>query len=298
MALPLAGARMPSDPPAVLFDADARALAARHGSDSHFRWLATSDDPEAVALRAALERCFRLAGTRGAALRDALQHERWGQHAGALAHLLTLGLLAAHGLDVASDPALGNQSPDILAVHDGASLLVEVRAVTGAGTFPWEERRATGRQLSPAAREALGQSVAGILQKKAETYRPLVERLALPYVIALYEDKDSLISGIARDLLYGRGDGRDDSRAPDGGAFADAASGLAHVSAVLVFGRLDTPGGELLLRGELLENPRAASPLPPGARLARLRRFALDGTMPPRMRWIGVAPGAFGLEAS
>ena len=59
-------------PPPALFDDDARAVAERHGSESHFRWLATSEDPEAVALRAALERGFALAGARGGELRRAL----------------------------------------------------------------------------------------------------------------------------------------------------------------------------------------------------------------------------------
>jgi len=104
---------MPDEPRAdTLFDAESLALAAQQSSESHFRWLATSDDPEAVALREALERGFRHAGARGVALRKGLQHERWGQHAGALAHLLTLGMLAAQGWRVASEPALGGQSPD------------------------------------------------------------------------------------------------------------------------------------------------------------------------------------------
>ncbi len=268
---------------AVLFDADALAVAERHGAESQFRWLATSDDPEAAALRAALQRGFALAGARGGELRKALEHERWGQHAGAIAHFLTLALLDAHGFEVRAEPSLGGQSPDILARRDGASLLVEVRAVTGAGSFPWEERRATGREISPEGRERLAQSLAVILQRKADTYRPLVERLAVPFVIALYEDKDTTVAPVACDLLYGRAEPRDDSRAAAGGAFGEAASGLAHVSAVLVFGRVDTPGGELLLRGELLENPRASVPLPPAARPERLRRYAVDGA--DRVRW-------------
>ena len=283
-------------PESALFDADALAVAERHGSASHFRWLATSEDPEAVALRAALQRGFALAGARGGELRKALEHERWGQHAGALAHLLMLGLLAAHGFDVRAEPALGGQSPDILALRDGASLLVEVRAVTGAGSFPWEERRATGRAISPEARERLEQSLAGILQRKADTYRPLVERLGVPYVIALYQDKDSTIGPITRDLLYGRADPRDDSRAAEGGAFGEPASGLQHVSAVIVFGREDTPSGELRLHGELLENPRAAQPLPAAARLERLRRYTADPAHAGRARWTGAAPPPFGLE--
>lgn len=279
-------------PPPALFDAEALAVAERHGSASHFRWLATSEDPEAVALRGALQRGFTLAGARGVELRRALEHERWGQHAGALAHLLMLALLAAHGFEVRAEPALGGQSPDILATRGGASLLVEVRAVTGAGSFPWEERRATGRGLSPESREALTQSLAGILQRKADTYRPLVERLRVPYAIALYEDKDTAIGPLAQDLLYGRAESRDDSRSAEGGAFGEPASGLVHVSAVLVFGRVDTPGGDLLLRGEVLENPRATVPLPEAARPERLRRYVANGAG--GMRWSD-GPRAFRL---
>jgi hypothetical protein len=292
---------MPEPSIAPLFDSESLAIAGGHAEGSHFRWLATSDDPEAAALRTGLERGFRLSGARGGELRKALQHERWGQHVGAIGHLLTLALLAAQGWRVASEPELDGQSPDILAQRDGGvRALLEVRSVSGAGAFPWEERRATGRGLSLDAREALAQNVALILQRKADTYRPLVERLAIAYVICLYQDKDTEISPIARELLYGRsGAGRDpaEPRAAAGGAFGDATSGLAHVSAVLVFGRLDTPGGELLLAGDLLENPFATTPLPPAARFPGLRRYAPDPAVPERVRWSGPRPPAFGLDA-
>ena len=101
------------------------------------------------------------------------------------------------------------------------------------------------------------------------------------------------IGPLVRDLLYGRADPRDDSRAADGGAFGDAASALAHVSAVIVFGREDTPGGELLVRGALLENPRATLPLPAAVRPDRLRRYAQDGAA--RVSWIGAESPAFAL---
>src|SRR5262245_2554551 len=294
------GARMPDSTAARLFDPEALAVAAQHAEDSHYRWLATSDDPEAASLRAALERCFRLAGARGGELRKALQHERWGQHVGAIGHLLTLGLLASQGWKVASEPDLEGQSPDILAIQGDVRALVEVRAITGAGSFPWEQRRATGRGLTPDAREALSQNVMLILQRKADIYRPLVRKLAGPYVIALYQDKDSEISGIARELLYGRTASLEalEPRDPAGGAFGDEYSDLGHVSAVMVFGRVDTPGGELLLWAELLENPYATSPLPPTARFAGLRRYALDpATTPPRVRWRGLRPPPFGVGA-
>jgi hypothetical protein len=292
---------MAEDPPPVepLFGAQDRETALRHGSDSHFRWLTTTDDPEAVALRAALQRCFKHAGARGEALRRALRHERWGQHVGALAQLLTLGLLAEQGWSVASEPALGHQSPDILAARDGgARLLLEVRAVTGAGNFPWEQRRAAGTGLSAQTRAALSQTLAAILQKKAETYRPLVERLAIAYVIVLYEDKDSEISALARELLFGRGAaGPDEARAAPGGLFCDPAGGLAHVSGVIVFSRLDTPGGELRLGGDLLLNPCAREPLPAAARFPRLRAY---GAAPPApgVRWLGPAPGPFAIDGA
>ena len=287
-------------PAAPLFDAVALAAAASHAEDSHYRWLATSDDPEAEALRAGLERCFRLAGARGGELRRALQHERWGQHAGALGHLLTLGLLAAQGWRVASEPEMEGQSPDILALQGDVRMLVEVRSVSGAGAFPWEHRKATGRGLTPDEREALAQNVALILQRKADIYRPLVQRLAIPYVICLYQDKDTEISSIARELLYGRTASLEalEPRDPAGGAFGDDFSDLRHVTAVLVFGRLDTRGGELLLQGDLLENPFATSPLPPVARFPGLRRYALDPALkPPRARWAGLRPQPFGLGA-
>jgi len=293
---------MADDPARVepLFGARAQALARRHASASHFRWLALADDPEAVALRTALEACFKQAGARGEALRAGLQHERWGQHVGALAQLLALGLLATQGWRVASEPALLNQSPDILAVRDGgARALLEVRAITGAGTFPWEARRAAGEVLGDEARAGLADSLAGILRKKAATYRELADRLAIAFVIVLYEDKDSEISPLARELLYGRGaDGRDELRDARGGLFCDAAGELAHVSAVIVFGRVDTPGGELRLRGELLLNPCATRPLAAAAAFPRLRSYGPDPAAPGRVRWLGPPPGDFALDGA
>lgn len=293
---------MADDPAQVepLFGPQALAVARRHGSASHFRWLATSDDPEAVALRAALEACFKHAGTRGEPLRLALQHERWGQHVGALAHLLALGLLAAQGWRVASEPPLLRQSPDVFAVRDGGvRLLLELRAITGAGAFPWEQRRAAGRGLSAEAREDLSQTLAGILRKKAATYRDLAQRLDVALVLALYEDKDSEISALARELLYGRGAaGRDEERDARGGLFCDPGGELAHVSAVLVFGRLDTPGGELLLTGDLLRNPCAARPLPAAAAFPALRPYGPDPARPGRACWLAPPPGPFALEGA
>jgi len=289
----------------ALFNDEALEAAARQGIDSHVRWLALSPDPEAIALRAGLEHCFTFAGRSAGVLRKGLMHERWGQHAGALGHLLTLGLLVRQGWAVTAEPELGGQSPDILATRNapGAEpraatgactghgmppellttaelrMLVEVRAITGAGRFPWEARRelrGPGR-ASPAEREAqarataasaeaLRETVAAVLGKKAERYAALVERLALPFVICLYEDKDDQIAGIAREV-----------------AFGSASDSSRIVSAVIVFGRIDTRDGALLLRGEIIPDPEARFPLPPDA-------WPLLRTLPAGMARMGRAP--------
>ena len=282
----------------LLFDPAARAEAERHGGESHFRWLTLSDDPEAVALREALERCILLADSKRDLLRKGLQHERWGQHIGALAHLLALGLLVAQGWRVHAEPGFGRLSPDILATPaaGGQQLLVEVRSITGAGSYPWEARRESGRTLAhdPEKEQRVRDTVAKVLTRKAEIYESLVGQLAIPYVIAIYEDKDTEIARLVREVGFGRAapDGRDGegSRDPGGGLFAGA---LEHVAAALVFGRVDTPDGRLLLRGELVENPRARHPLPPGA-FPRLRAYRLDAAhSPPRMRIAGPEPAPF-----
>ena len=292
-----------SAPVPLLFDPAAREQAERQGAESHFRWLTLSGDPEAVALRAALESCYPLAGARRELLRNGLQHERWGQHMGALAHLLALGLLVAQGWRVHAEPGFGRLSPDILATPaDGAPaappLLVEVRSITGAGSYPWEARRESGRTLAhdPEKEQRVRDTVAKVLTRKAEIYEPLVAQLAIPYVIAIYEDKDSEIAPLVREVAFGRAapGGRDDegSRDPAGGLLAGA---LEHVAAVLVFGRVDTPDGRLLLRGELVENPRARHALAPGA-FPLLRAYRLDaGRQPPRMRFSGPEPAPFAL---
>jgi hypothetical protein len=303
----LSGADAPSE---LLFDAGSQQAAADQDAESHYRWLALSDDPEAVALRAGLERCFHFAGAARDTLRKGLSHERWGQHAGALAHLLALGMLARQGFALQTEPPLGRQAPDVLATRpDGARLLVEVRAITGAGHFPWEARRATGLTLAhdPPKHAVVTETVSKVLLRKAETYRPLAQELGLPYAICIYEDKDSVIGEIVRDLAFGRAAGRDGRRAelrgapgaeprdPDGGLFAGSRDVFDHVSAVIVFGRLDTDDGALLLAGDVVENPHAGVPLPEPAVLPLLRayrclpargapgarmRFAHDGAAP------------------
>jgi hypothetical protein len=319
------------DTHAVLFNAEALDAAQRQGEASRFRWLALSEDPEAVALRAGLQHCFACAGAGAATLRKGLMHERWGQHAGALGHLLALGMLVRQGWSVSSEPALAGQSPDILASRPGmvpadasavavgapAALraLIEVRAVTGAGTFPWEARR-EARALSRGAQaqaraeaegrvEALRESVAAVLARKAETYAPLAAHLALPLVICLYEDLDDVIAEVVRAIAFGRGGD------PRGGAFAGPSGarddGLRAVAAVLVFGRVDTDDGALLLRGHVLHNPSALRPLPGGPGdsaaaspfplLRRLRLEALPGRTP-KLEWEGRGPVPFALTPS
>jgi hypothetical protein len=288
----------------ALFDAGALEAASAQGPESHFRWLALSDDPEAVSLRAALQRCYALADGARDTLRKGLVHERWGQHAGALAHLLALGLLWRQGLALQTEPPLGSQSPDVLATcEDGTRLLVEVRAITGAGHFPWEARRATGRKLAhdPVKHAVVTATVSKVLLDKAGTYRPLVQRLGLPYAICLYEDKDSVIGEIVRDVAFGRTAGADGARDPDGGLFAGRRDTFDHVSAVIVFGRVDTEDGALLLLGDAIENPRAAAPLTGPAVLPLLRAYRClpaRGAPGARMRFDGDgAPRPFALDA-
>lgn len=292
------GRRAPEAADDRLFDDEAREAAGQQGSESHFRWLALSEDREAVELRAALEHCYRLAGDARATLRKGLAHERWGQHVGAFAHLLALGMLAAQGLQVENEPPLGRQSPDVLVTRkDGTRLLVEVRSITGAGHFPWEARRATGLTLAhdPEKHALVTASVSKVLLRKAETYRPLVRELGLPYLICLYEDKDSVIGPIVRELAFGRAagraagrtagraDGSDEARDPDGGLFAGRREEFDHVSAVIVFGRLDTEDGALRLVGDLIVNPHAGVPLREPSALPLLREYRRRG-----------APGADG----
>ena len=273
--------------PASLFDEESRERAARHGADSHFRWLAVADDPEAVALRAVLERGFALAGPAARTrLRNGLEHERWGQHVGALAHLLVAALFDAAGWDVEVEPELDGKSPDLLVTRrvgaDGADampgrvasatdaapsaapqelrMLVEVRAISGAGRFPWEQRRADGQRMATEEREALAEAVYGVLQRKAETYADLVRRLHLPFVICLYEDKDDVLAGLVAESLHGRGGAarQHTARPPEP---------RTPLGAVLVLRREDDEAGRVLVSGDLFDHPGAARPLPLDASL-------------------------------
>lgn len=284
-----------------LFDEAARDEAARHGQDSHFRWLVRSDDADAAALRAALQRAFVVAGPRRHLLALGLRHERWGQHAGALAHLLALLLLEHEGLDVVAEPRLGHLSPDVLARHGAFELLVEVRAITGCGEHPWDaevptmpgglppdllpapgehrrdddaRRRARRRAAERAKARAalardLSESVLAVIRTKAEAYAELTAQTGLPYVITLYEDTDREISRIVRTWVV-----RERGLLHEGDA-------MAHVSGLLVFGRDDAHGtGRLVLRGELFDNPIATRPLPDDAPFRHVARWrARDGEL-------------------
>ncbi len=123
---------------ARLFDEETRDAAERMHEGAPMRRLALADTPEAAAMRAALEACWARAGDARDRLRKGLLHERWGQHVGALAQLLALGLVLREGWDAVCEPELGGRTPDLLVTRDGARALVEVRAVTGMGEAPWE----------------------------------------------------------------------------------------------------------------------------------------------------------------
>jgi hypothetical protein len=124
-----------------------------------------------------------------------------------------------------------------------------------------------------------------------------VGQLRIPFALCIYEDKDSELSRLTRELAFGRGAGGgaggteragNDLRDPEGGVFSERAR-LGHVSGVIVLRRLDTPDGGLLLAGDLIENPFAQAPLPADA-LPRLRAYRLDpASRPPRMRFATAA---------
>ena len=177
-------------PGCVLFDAAARELARQQPEEAAFRLLALSDDPEWVHLRAALERGFVLACRPGPGetaasaadtalrLRNGLATVRWGQHVGALAHLLLLTLLDAEGLGVDADPHLDGLRPDVLAERDGRRALIEARAVTGMGRRPWA-RRAAGHPAHDGTPDAdtaahLRRGLGDVVLDKAHSYRKVL----------------------------------------------------------------------------------------------------------------------------
>ena len=320
-------------PGCVLFDAAARELARQQPEEAAFRLLALSGDPEWVHLRAALERGFVLACRPGPGetaasaadtalrLRNGLATVRWGQHVGALAHLLLLTLLDAEGLGVEGDPHLDGLRPDVLAERDGRRALIEARAVTGMGRRPWA-RRAAGHPAHDGTPDAdtaahLRRVLGDVVLDKAHSYRELVTARALPYVVALYADTDPSLAPLLRDVAFGPATERrrrDDrwGQAPDGGLLAARRDELACVSALAVFGRRDDDDGVLRLTGELLCNPFAERPLPAALRPACWRvlaaqpdphpdadaRPAPDTARPPdahrprpaRMAWLGPPP--------
>lgn len=272
----------PIDPHAVLFDDAARQAAAGQPEDAPFRRLVLSDDPECVHLRAALERGFALACRPGPRetpasaadtalrLRNGLATVRWGQHVGALSHLLLLLLLDAEGFAVDADPHLEGLRPDVLAERGGRRVLVEARAVTGMGRRPWAHRAAArplrGAAPDPDTAETLRGVLAGVVLDKAASYRDLVTARDLPYVVAVYADSDPSLAPLLRDVAFGPATElrrRDDrwGQAADGGLLAARRAELACVSALAVFGRRDDDDGVLRLTGELLCNPFAERPL-------------------------------------
>jgi len=314
----------PADGTPQLFDAAARALAEQQDASAPFARLALDESPYAMHRRASLEFGFRLAGHSRETLAKGLHHERWGQHVGAFAQLLALGLFAREGFAVRSEPDVGKQTPDLQIEQAGDSALVEVRAITGCGQTPWEQaprgasealpplprglsKAAAAKQLRQRARRRaalqteaergadkdLDETVLRVLEKKAAAYRDLCNEWELPYLIALYEDGDTRLSQIVRTWAYGHGARELDPHGvprsvhdPYDGAFHGDRYHFAHVSAVLVFGREAEAHDQLLLRGDLLLNPFALHPLPDAWSFPHLRRYRLrKNETPPRMRW-------------
>jgi len=298
-----------------LFGVDASALAETHHGDSHYRWLTLSQDNDAGALRRVLGASWNAAGRSRQALKRGLEHERWGQHVGALAHLLTLGFFRQLGLEVESEPHLEGRSPDLRIAQAGQRALVEIRSLAGFGRRPWEDpgatalrrvpqpeggaagagqvgqqpisrrherdrarRRARDRAEAMAALDrSLSSSVARALRAKADAYRQLCTHTDLPYVVCLYQDTDTQIAELVLDWGFGSParNGRRDARG--GALFCDKLE-LAHLSAVLVLGRIETGTGQVALRGELILNPFADRSLPDALRAGRLRLFHLNDT--------------------
>lgn len=271
-----------------LFGPWARGVAEAQGRDAAFRWLALADDGEARCLRAALQQGFAAAGRSADVLAKGLAHERWGQHAGARAHLLTLALLSSRRLSVENEPALGHKSPDLLVAAHGQRLLLEVRALTGRGEAPWERKDAPpgsgdGQRVLPirksskaalekelrrrrkqaavarAAADAkdsqgLSRSAADAVSAKVDSYAALCHELDLPLAVIVYEDTDHQLAEILGQWALGDGS--------EPGAWQRRRNRFAALSAVFVLGRDVGPDGECLLRGELLINPSATRRLP------------------------------------
>lgn len=295
-----------------MFGVDEIALAETHHGDSHYRWLTLSQDSDAAALRRVLSANWNAAGRSRQALKRSLEHERWGQHAGALAHLLTLGFFRQLGMEVESEPHLQGRSPDLCIAQAGQTALVEIRSLAGFGRRPWEDpgatalrrvsqpegsaasagqteqrpvsrrherdrarRRARDRAEAMAALDrSLSASVARALRAKADAYRQLCMHSDLPYVVCLYQDTDTQIAELVLDWGFGS-PARNGRRDAGGGAFFSETPELAHLSAVLVLGRIEADTDQVALRGELILNPFTDRSLPDALRADRLRLFQL-----------------------
>ena len=281
-------------PDEPLFDEPLLDLAGEQGVDAPLRWLALSDDPEAVGLRATLEWCWSLSGESRPALRQGLVTERWGQHVGAMAQLFMLGLLVRSGFEVSCDPPFGRQSPDVLATRGGSRLLVEVRAISGKGNKPWEQRARVGRNLTTEEQAHLRGVVRRVVTQKTETYAELVRRADLPYLVCLYQDTDTELYSLVPDVLYERDPEVRRGHRSAGGLLADEPALFASLSAVLVLGRIDNDAGDVEFEGVLLHNPGAERPLDANLELPSVRAYRVgnDG----KLVWYGPRPEPFALR--
>jgi hypothetical protein len=286
---------------AELFDDAARSLAESYHADSHYRWLTLSRDIDARALRKVVGTAWQATGRSRPALKRGLEHERWGQHVGALAHLLCVGFFRRLGLEIESEPPLAGRSPDLCIGMGGEHALVEVRSLAGFGRRPWEDpvataerrnvqpdprlvsrrherdrarRRAMDRAEAVAAlNTSLATSVARALRDKADAYKEVCEHSGLPYVVCLYQDTDTQIAERVLDWAFGASS-RGGQRDAGGGALHHAAQELAHLSGILVLGRLETGEDHVTLRGELILNPFADRTVPDWLRTSDVRQFA------------------------
>ncbi len=122
----------------ALFDQGCLVWAQDLPVDSHVRRLLLSDSPEAMNMRRVLAHCWQLAADSQDVLRKGLLNERWGQHAGAMAHLLAAGVMTREGFELEFEPRIGKQSPDLMLKRPGLRILAEVRSITGRGENPWD----------------------------------------------------------------------------------------------------------------------------------------------------------------
>lgn len=274
-------------PPDQLFDARSRELAAGHHPLGAFAGLVRDERPGGRALRAVLERAWQGAGDSRTALRAGLEHERWGQHAGALAHLLALAALDALGWVPRSEPRVGRRRPDLLVSAPGGRALVEVRSFSGGGQRPWEDEPARAARRAPppepgrpldrralrrlasqraearaANRRDLAEALDGVLRHKAGAYAEACDRTGLPLLLLLYGDTDAELPGRVRAWAAGL-DGDDDT--------------LDHVAAVLVLLRRETPDDGAAVTLDLEPVPLAGGPPWPDLPAPGPLRLSADG---------------------